>query len=234
MFSYYVTSVGDESGIDPRVIAYYDPNAVFSEQFRGIQTQLNSFNGGKSIRSILISSANSGEGKSVTAANLAVIISEDKGQKVLLLDANLRNPSVEKLLNVKNEKGLSDYLSNNIALEQVLTKTPIENLTVLNAGIARTQPAEIFTSLKCRELFAKLKERYNYIIVDASAVIPFADAKILSEYVDGVLLVVQACRSRREVVWRAEELLKSSRTKLLGAILTNVEYYIPEYIHRHL
>ncbi|MFH1458937.1 MAG: CpsD/CapB family tyrosine-protein kinase [Candidatus Omnitrophota bacterium] len=234
MFARFIAKIKDKSGIDARVVSYYSPGSVLAEQYRNIRTYISSLNGGILCRSLCISSANSGEGKSITCVNLAVAMAEDKEKKIVIVNSDFRFGSLESLLNIKAEKGLSDYLNNQAALNEVLVPTEIENLKILPAGNIPENPAEIFASQKLKELVVDLEKNYNYIIFDTPAIIPFAEGKILGPCVDGVLLVVQAGKTRREVVWRIEEELKSVRAKILGVVLTNVEYYIPEYIHRHL
>jgi ATPases involved in chromosome partitioning len=152
----------------------------------------------------------------------------------VVIDADLRSPAIGKLLNVKSEKGLSNYLNGEIRLDEALAPTGINNLMVLPAGSIPEKPAELFASNKIKELISDLEKHFNYILLDTAAVVPFSDARILGPCTDGVLLTVQAGKTRREVVYRAQELMKNVRAKVLGIVLTQVEYHIPEYIHRHL
>lgn len=234
MFAKFVANLKDKSEIDPRAVTYYSPGAMISEQYRNMRTHICSLNGGEIFRSILISSANRYEGKSVTALNLAIALAEEKDKKVALIDADLRYPAIEKMLNIKVDKGLSDYLKNTALISDILVKTSINNLTLLPAGNIPSNPAELLSPQKMKELIGEMENSFNYIILDTPAIIPFADARILAPCADGVLLAVQAGKTRREVVSRAQELMRNVRAKLLGVVLTQVEYYIPEYIHRHL
>ncbi|RKY37371.1 MAG: hypothetical protein DRP78_01250 [Candidatus Omnitrophota bacterium] len=229
-----IAKLKNKTGIDSKVVSYYSPGAAITEQYRNIRTYISSLNGGKLFRSLLITSANRMEGKSITCVNLAVIMAEEREKSTVLVSADFRNPKIEKLLNVRADKGLSNYLTEEIQLDEILIKTSIENLVILPAGDILSNPAEFFTNQKMKSLITELEMHFNYIIFDSPAIMPYSDARILAPYVDGVLLAVQAGRTRREVVWRVEEQIKSVRAKLLGVILTNVEYYIPEYIHRYL
>ncbi|MDD5746760.1 MAG: CpsD/CapB family tyrosine-protein kinase [Candidatus Omnitrophica bacterium] len=234
MFNVIVPDKTDESGIDPRVVTYYSPGGAAAEQYRKISTYVGALNGGRFCRSLMITSANSKEGKSISSVNLAMTLAEDKEKSVIVIDADFRSPAIGKLLNVASEKGLSNYLNGEIRLDEALAPTVVNNLMVLPAGEIPEKPAELFASLKMKELISDLEKHFNYILLDAPSVIPFADARSIAPCVDGVLLVVQAGRTRREVVWRAQEHLSSVRAKLLGVIIAQVEYYIPEYIHQHL
>ncbi len=234
MFSKHIASITDEKGIDPRVVAYHEPGSTLVEQYRNIRTYIGSLNGGVTCRSIMVTSANVGEGKSITCVNLALTMAEDKEKNILLVDTNFRAPVIEKLLNVTNDKGLSDYFSGNLRLDEILMPTAVSNLMILPSGSLPTNPANLFSSQKMRELVEELEKHFNYIILDTPALIPFADARIIGPSVDGVLLVVQAGRTRREVILRVQEQIKNVRAKLIGIVLTQVEYYIPDYIHRNL
>lgn len=234
MFTRYVAETVDASGIDPRVVAYYAPGSLIVEQYRNIKTYISSLNGGDLFRSIMVTSPNRREGKSLTSVNLAVAMAEDKDKTVILADLNFRAPEVSNLLNVKAPKGLSDYFNNDVRLDEILTKTSINNLMMLSSGNMPSNPAGFFTYQKIKELITELEKHFNYIILDTPALIPFADARTFAPAVDGVILAVCAGKTRREVVWRAQEQIKSVRGKLIGVVLTQVEYYIPEYIHRHL
>lgn len=234
MFTNFVAKIKNESGIDAKIVAYYQPNSLIAEQYRNIRTYIGALNGGELFRTLLITSANQTEGKSLTCVNLAISMVEEKEKNVILVNTDFRQPAIEKLLNIKNEKGLSDFLKGEVALDSVLFNSAIERLVVLPTGSIPSNPTELLASQKMKELIGELEKRFNYIILDSPAIIPFADARILGPYTDGVLFVVQAGKTRREVVSRAMDEMSSVRAKLLGVILTQVEYYIPEYIHRHL
>jgi len=234
MFTYYIAETQDASGIDPRVVAYYSPGSIIVEQYRNIKTYISSLNGGDLFRSLMVTSAKRTEGKSLTCVNLAVTMAEDKDKTTILVDLNFRSPKLSSLVNAKPSKGLSDYFNNEARLDEILTKTSINNLMILSSGNMPSNPAGFFTYQRIKELIAELEKHFNYIILDTPALIPFADARTFAPAVDGVILAVSAGKTRREVVWRAEEQIKSVRGKLIGVVLTQVEYYIPEYIHRHL
>lgn len=234
MFARYVAKLKDETGIDPRIVSYYAPGSILAEQFRNISTYINSLNGGSYFQSVCITSANKQEGKSITCVNLAVSMAEDKEQEILIVNADFRSPDIETLLNVDSKKGLADYLMGSADLDDVVRTTAISNLKLLGAGAIPPKAAEVITAQKVKNLIVALKAKFSYIIFDTPALIPFADARVIAPLTDGVLLVVQAFRTRREVVARAQEQIVSVRGKLIGVVLTNVEYHIPEYILRHL
>ncbi|MCM8813589.1 MAG: CpsD/CapB family tyrosine-protein kinase [Candidatus Omnitrophica bacterium] len=225
----------DGAPIDPRVVAYYNKSSSIAEQYWSIANQLMSWNsGGQAVRLILLTSANRAEGKTVTCANIAVTLAEDKQKNILLINADMRFPQLERLFGVNAEKGLVDYLKGAGELEQIVQATAIPNLWIVPAGAATPQASELISAQKLKDALAVLKKRFHFCLIDTPACIPFSDARMLFPAVDGIVLAVRAGKTRREVVWRMQEQLRGAPGKALGVVLTNVEYYIPEYIHRHL
>ena len=168
------------------------------------------------------------------SVNLSIVMAQDLEKPTLLVDCNLRKPCVDLYLGLKSDKGLSDELSGNAQISDALVKTDVKNLTVLPAGQIPMNPAELIGSQKMKDLMAELKTKFNYIILDAPPVIPYADPRILGPLVNGVVIVVRTGVTRREAISRAEGILKSVNCNILGYVLTGIEYHIPEYIHRHL
>ena len=137
-------------------------------------------------------------------------------------------------MGISSEKGLGDLLSGKTGIPDVTAASDIKNLFLIPAGHSYGNPTELLSSQKMKDVLFELKGKYDRIILDTPAVIPFSDPRILSHIVDGTVLVIRAGKTRREVVARAESILKSVGANILGYVLTGVEYHIPEYIHRHL
>jgi capsular exopolysaccharide synthesis family protein len=222
------------TGISKNIVAYHSPTSPITEQFRVLRTHACSSEKACSIKVMAITSSANGEGKSVAAVNLSVVMAQDFGRPVLLIDCNMRKPAVDSLLGIRSDRGLADVLRGNLKLEDTLVKTDIANLTVLPAGQAPANPNELLASDKMKAILAELKPQFEMIVLDTPAVIPYADPRILSKIVDGVIIIVRAGKTRREVVARAESILKSVGANIMGYVLTGIEYHIPEYIHRHL
>jgi len=182
----------------------------------------------------MITSSRSREGKTLVAVNLSIVMAQELEKPTLLIDCNLRKPCVDLYLGLKSDKGLSDVLSGGAQISDVLIKSDVNNLTVLPAGQIPTNPSELIGSQKMKDLLAELKTKFNYIVLDAPSIIPYADPRILGPLADGVVIAVRTGVTRREAVTRAEGILKSVSCNILGYVLTGIEYYIPEYIHRHL
>ncbi|MFA5090345.1 MAG: CpsD/CapB family tyrosine-protein kinase [Candidatus Omnitrophota bacterium] len=225
-----------ESNIDPRIVPFYDIQSPVTEQYRTLRTNLQALKSEKPIKAITITSATHGEGKSITAINLALSLAQDLNKKsILLVDADMRRAKISKYLGFKAEKGLSDILVDEAnALDGAFVSIGIENLTILPAGKIPHNPAELLASAKMKNFIAMLKTKYDYIIFDSPPVIAVTDAGLLCPLTDGTVMVIQANRTQKGVIKHAESLLKQAHAKLLGYILTNVQYHIPAYIYRYL
>ncbi|MDP2943367.1 MAG: CpsD/CapB family tyrosine-protein kinase [Candidatus Omnitrophota bacterium] len=222
------------AGVDHKIVAYFNPKDPIVEQFRSLRTHIYSSEATGSLKTIIITSSQSREGKTLVAINLSIVMAQDLEKPILLIDCNLRKPCVDIYLGLKSDRGLSDVLSGNTQLSDVLINTDVKNLTVLPAGQIPMTPTELLGSQKMKDLLAELKAKFDYIVLDAPPVIPYADPRILGPLADGAVMVVRTGVTRREAIARAESILKSVNCNILGYVLTGIEYHIPEYIHRHL
>nr|MDA8387532.1 polysaccharide biosynthesis tyrosine autokinase [Nitrospiraceae bacterium] len=184
-----------------------------------------------SLNTIMITSSQIGEGKTLTAVNLAAAIAGEIDHTVLLVDADLRNPTVHKYLGMEPGGGLSDYLKGGVKLGDVLIKTGIGKLVVLPAGNPPDNPSELLSSDRMKALVKELKDRYKdrYIIFDSSPLLVTADPISLAGYMDGVLLVVQSARTTPKAARKALSLLKGCR--VLGSVFNNVPGYLAGHIY---
>ena len=224
-----------DSKIDPRIVAFYDLHSPVTEQYRTLRTNLQSLNSAKPIKTIVLTSSIHGEGKTISAINLAISMARDMDKKkILLIDADLRRPRISKYLGIPSGLGFSEIISNGTNADDALLNIGIENLTFLPAGKPPQNPAELLGSGKVKNLLSLLKTKYDYIIIDAPPIIPVTDAGVIGAQTDGVVMVLQANRTHRGVIKQSESLLKQAQTKILGYILTNVQYHIPAYIYRYL
>ena len=231
---YIIRAVAD-SKIDPHVVAYFDSNSPIAEQYRILRTNLQALDKTNPPKVLAITSAIHGEGKTMTAINLAITFAHDLNKKsILLVDADLRKGMLTKNLGLKPEKGLSDILNDGANVEDVLLGIGIENLHILPAGNKPHNPAELLGSQKMKQTLSELRNQYDYVILDCPPVIPVADASILGPQCDGVLMLLQAGRTQRGVIVHAQDRLSAAKARVLGYVMTNIEYHIPEYIYRYL
>jgi exopolysaccharide/PEP-CTERM locus tyrosine autokinase len=225
-----------ESGI------LYDKNYVKDIRFRSIATEqirklrLNMQTpDGDRVRTILVTSALAGEGKSTVAANLAVAISQMIGEYVLLIDADLRRPDLQNFFGMPPKPGLTEYLEYDIDLKQLLVKTEFDKLTLLQAGRVPANSTELLSSDRMRHLVREVKSRYpdRYIIIDSPPMLSTSEPNVLASQVDGVILVVRAGMTPRELV---EDVLESlDPDKVIGVVMNDVRseakrYYSPSYV----
>lgn len=205
--------------LDPRLVAGLAPQSLAAEQYRSLRTRLARVENGRALRAIIITSPAKGDGKSLTAGNLALTMAQEFQQRVLLLDADLRRPSIHRLFGLSETPGLSDVLMGGTTIEDALVSLPDHHLTVLPSGIIPTHPAELLGSAAMRRLLDTLRTRFDRIIIDMPPVSPLADVAIASEQADGVLLIVRAGVTPKPAIERALAGLDTS--KVLGLVLND-------------
>jgi len=232
---FFVVKKIGESKVDPRIVSYFDSKALISEQYKILRTNILSLNKGKPPKVLVVTSAVHSEGKTVTATNLAVTLAQSTQRpKVLLIDADLRRGRVAKYLGVDQKVGLTEVLSEEVSASDALFNIDIENLTFLASGVVPENPAELLASNKMKKLVANLRTQFDHIIIDTPPIISVTDSGILGSFSEGVLLVIEAGRTQRGIIKRATELLHQAHSKIIGHVLTNIEYHLPEYIYRYL
>ncbi len=224
-----------DSNIDPRIVTFYDPLSPVAEQFRTLRTNIQSIRSEKPMKTFTITSSTHSEGKTITAINLAMSMAHDLNKKqILLVDADLRRSRVAKYLGIENKTGLADIIADGVNIDETLLRIGVDNLTILPAGKIPPNPAEILNATKMRSLIQHLRAQYDYVIFDSPPAVTVTDAGILGPQTDGVILVVRAGSTQRGVIRHAEHLLKQTHAKLLGYVITNIQYHIPAYIYRYI
>ncbi|WP_088042779.1 CpsD/CapB family tyrosine-protein kinase [Bacillus sp. EAC] len=204
------------------IVTFTNPKSPGAEQYRTVRTNIQFSSIDKELRTMLVTSSEPSEGKTTTIANLAVTYA-NQGNKVLLVDADLRKPQIHSLFQVENFEGLSSVIVQNKLVSDVAQKTKIENLSVLTSGPIPPNPSELLSSSKMKKLVESLKTEYDMILFDAPPVLAVTDAQIMSKNVDGTVLVVRSNQTEKEKVQKARELLEIVNAKILGVILNGVE-----------
>ena len=223
------------SKIDARIISYFDSKALITEQYKILRTNLLSLNKGKPPRVIMMTSSLHAEGKTITSLNLSCVMAQTINKpKILLIDADMRRGRIAKYLGIDQPLGLSELLSGQATLEQTLFNTELENLTFMACGAIPHNPAELLDSENMKNLINDVRQRFDFVLIDTPPIIAVTDSGIVGTLVDGVVMVIQAGRTQRGIVNRASELLYQAHAKLIGHVLTNIEYHLPEYIYRYL
>jgi len=203
--------------LDPRLVAALAPQSLAAEQYRSLRTRIARAENGRAVRAIVVTSPNKGDGKSLTAANLAITMAQEFQQRVLLVDADLRRPAVHQLFGAPDAPGLSDVLMGAAELDEALVHIPQHHLTLLPAGAPPSHPAELLGSASMRRVLDTLRTRFDRILIDMPPVAPLADLHIVAPMVDGVLMIVRAGVTPKPAIERALAGLDIS--KVLGLVL---------------
>jgi len=223
--------------VEARLITHIDPKSPVSEAYRTLRTNLQFSKVEKDLRTILVTSAGPKEGKSTTAANLAIAMAQ-AGNSVVLIDADLRRPLIHSVFGMDKDQGLTNYLAGSLEFDDLAQDTFIDNLKVITSGVLPPNPSELLATQKMKDLLKKLEEKFDIVIIDSPPVIAVTDATILSTIVDGTLLVVYAGQTEREAIKRATMMLSSVAARLLGTVLNGFDiqgiygsYYYYYYHH---
>ena len=203
--------------LDHRLVAATAPRSLAAEQYRSLRTRIRQAENGRSLRTIIITSPGKGDGKSLTAANLSLTMAQEFQPRILLLDADLRRPSIHALFGLSETPGLSDVLMGGASLEDALVHLEDHHLSVLPAGLPPTHPAELLGSAAMRRALDTLRTRFDRIVIDMPPVEPLADVHILSPLTDALLMIVRAGLTEKPAIDRALHGLDVS--KVLGLVL---------------
>jgi protein-tyrosine kinase len=212
--------------VDEHVVTLANPFSHAAEQYKKLRARILRATSKNHHNTIMITSSDMREGKSLTAINLAVALSGEIDHTVLLVDSDLRNPSVHRYFGIEEPRGLSDYLKGEANLPELLIKTGIGRLVILPGGAPTDSSAELLSSERMKTLVQEIKARYKdrYIIFDTSPLLVIADALALASYVDDILFVIQEGRTAQEKVAHAISLLKGC--SILGVVFNNAHQSI--------
>ena len=211
------------------------PKSTASESYRGIRTSISFAAVDNVPHLILITSAAPGEGKTMTSANLAVTLAQ-AGSKVLILDCDMRRPKLHRVFNITRDLGVSNILAGSCTLDEAIFPSAIPGLDVVSSGPVPPNPSEILSSESMKKLLETVRGRYDKIIIDSPPLTAVTDGVILSRLADGVVLVVRAGETHRQIIQNGLGLLQAANAHILGAILNGVNmgrdsYYYYQYYY---
>ncbi|MFL2100984.1 CpsD/CapB family tyrosine-protein kinase [Desemzia sp. FAM 23989] len=207
----------------PSLITVTRPSSVVAEQFRTIRTNIHFSMIDSDLKTLAITSAGPGAGKSTISANLAVTFASE-GKKVLLIDTDMRKPTVHKTFKLPNHDGLTTLLTDRTAqISDIVHILKEEKLYVLTSGVIPPNPAELLSSKRMEQLKLELEESFDLIIFDLPPVIAVTDAQIMSSKTDGTIFVINKGGADKEMVLKAKELLDKVQANVLGAVFNRVE-----------
>ena len=212
-------------GVDDHLVSLVAPGAFEAEQYRALRHTVEQLHKARDLRIVAVSSPGVGDGKTTTAINLAGALAQAPDARVLLVDADLRRPSLASLLALGGSDGpglVNAILDSTLTLEQVARPRPPFNLSVIPAGQAPPSPYEMLKSPRLGELLEEARRRYDYIVLDAPPLCPVQDCRVIAQWVDGFLLVVAAHHTPRRLV--AEALTVVERGKMLGLIFNGDDH----------
>ena len=203
--------------LSPLLVAALLPHAEAAEQYRTLRTRLMRSENGHARRVLLVTSPGNGDGKSVTAANLALTMAQEFNRRVVLLDADLRQPSLHGLLGLPQTPGLADVLAGTATLEEVIVELPDYRLSVVPAGLPPEHPAEMLGSVSMRRTMEALRARFDRVLVDVPPVLPLADVGVIAPFTDGTVMVVRAGLTPKPQIERALAAFDADR--IVGLVL---------------
>jgi non-specific protein-tyrosine kinase len=209
------------------LVAWESPKSAAAEAFRALRTNIQFASPDKPVHTILATSTSPDDGKSTTVANLAVTFAS-AGSPTILVDADLRRPQLHTIFGLPNDAGLTTFISamsraTETPVEIPLQETRVPNLLVLTSGPVPPNPAEMLASQKMAEVLDMLRARADYVLIDTPPVIAVTDAAVLASRVDGVFLVVNAGKTRRDLAVKARDILQQVNANLLGVVLNNAK-----------
>jgi capsular exopolysaccharide synthesis family protein len=211
------------------LLSLYHKESSMGTEFRRLYSNIKNRNVEQKFQSIMITSAMTGEGKSLISSLLAMTIADLTKHKVALVDFDLRRPKIAYYFGLEDDHGVAEVLTGKSTLKAVSQKTIMPNLSIIPAGRLTTLPSSVLEHEQVSSFFQELKFYFDQVIVDSPPIIPVSDPMLLAEYVDGVLIVVKGGATQREVVARASNLLQNARINVIGVILNDYEGVLPYY-----
>ena len=214
------------------LISLKNPKSRSAEAFRTLRTNIQFSSLDTELKSIVVTSSGSGEGKSTVMANLAITMAES-GKRVILIDCDLRKPSIHKKMGVTNSVGLTNVLVQNVKKEDCMAESTVKNLFILTSGPIPPNPAELLGTKKMRDFIEDLKNEFDMVLIDAPPVLAVTDAQILSTIADGVIFVASYGEAQKNAMVDAKELIDKVGGKVIGIVFNKVPEAVSGYYGKY-
>ena len=218
----------------PGLVSMINPKSIVAEQFRMVRTNLEFSIVDKDLKSFLVTSLAPSAGKSTISSNLAATFAT-QGKKVLLVDTDMRKPTIHKILKLRNNEGLSTLITSKEAtIFEYIEKTEFENMYVLTSGATPPNPAELISSKRMEQLIEEMEQAFDLVIFDTPPVLAVADSQIMAGKVDGTLFVLRKGLDTKEQIQSANERMQSVNANVLGAIYNRIEPNDDTYYYEYI
>lgn len=222
----FVSWTVEAERVEPRLVTITHPHSNYCEEYRSLRTHILHKSQRGKLQSIVVASINPSEGKSITALNLSWLLAQTDGVKCLIIDSDLRMPSLTDYIGIETDKGLSDILAGTSTLADSIIRLEPAGLHILPGGEARSDVAELISGPKFKEILRQAREMFDYVIIDAPPLGIFTDANVLINHADGAMLVIRANRTKYAALDRVLETLP--RERMLGVVLNESEDVMSE------
>lgn len=221
----------ENNGERPSLITITRPSSVIAEQFRTIRTNIQFSMVDQDLKTVVVTSAGPGAGKSTISANLAVTFAS-QGKKVLLVDADMRKPTVHKTFRLPNHDGLTTLLTEkDINISDIAHRVPTEGLFVVTSGVIPPNPSELLASKRMDKLMNELEQIFDLIIFDMPPIVAVTDAQVMASKVDGTIFVIPKGLTNKDMVLKSKDLLDKVHANVIGAIFNRVEISDDNYYY---
>jgi capsular exopolysaccharide synthesis family protein len=212
--------------VEPRLVTITHPHSTYCEEYRSLRTQILHKSQRQKLQSIVVASINASEGKSITALNFSWLLAQTDGVKALIIDSDLRMPSLTDYLGIETDRGLSHILAGKASFKESIIKLEPAGLHLLPGGEARSDVAELISGPKFKEILREAREMFDFVIIDAPPLGIFTDAAVLINHADGAIMVVRSGKTRYSMVERVLESVP--RERMLGVVLNQSEDVLDE------
>lgn len=214
---------------DRSLVALHKPHSIESEMFKNLRTNILFPEDGKRMKTILVTSASSGDGKTFVSTNLACSIAQGIEEHVLLIDCDMRNSSIHKVFGMSQVRGLSDYLLSGMSIPEIICKTRLDKLSFIPGGATPSNPTELLSSNKMAVFLKEARDRYDdrYIILDSPPPILTAETKALARLVDGVIIVLKSHKTKKKII--KEIVDEIGKDKIIGMVVNHVDKLSMKY-----